>query len=86
MSGLRFKVGELVLVVEADENYRPVAAGSIGIVESIGVVDTNGQFWDYGVDCPDDPEWVHGFRDHQLKRIDPPDDVMTQQTEQECEA
>lgn len=85
MNGLRFKVGELVLIGDADPSYRPVAPGSIGVVESIGVVDTSGRFWDYAVDCPDDSEWVLGFRDNQLRKIDPPTKPTSLTRLNECE-
>ena len=72
MRRLRFNVGDVVLVVVIGPERLPLHVGSVGTIDAIGGVDTNGQFWQYIVDCPDDPDWVSGFDDYQLVRIHPP--------------
>lgn len=71
MSGLRFRVGELALIAEALPHYRPVGPGSVGFIVAIGAVDALGTQFYYEVDCPES-DWVLGFNDHQLHKIDPP--------------
>jgi len=89
VSGLRFKVGDLVRLVVATLDDLPVTNGCIGTIAEIAIVEDHPDGWmyDYGVDFPEDEDLLC-IDDWQLQPINPPAEPasLTRQTDCEVEA